>query len=341
MNEYNRRDEWIMRKVWSVVLATVMLLTIAACAYREEETPEMTPGVNEKGTLTEKEKLAQTEKETVGYGDPSEDSKTFLEKKRDNDPVFSWEESISDEEFDDWTRRIESTPEEDLVPGEKERYEQYALERARYVAATNNYPFYYYYLSGESEFDGSRIEGHRNAEEGAGLSGYVPDSFILNMRATTCCVLRFLDSEIETKAYEYENDTVREKDQKQGTPEEYELETLFFQVESVLWGKNPGDIISLIPRIITEETISDLKDETKAFVVFLWENDNYHILNGKQYREYDLRARGLFLLEGGKLLSYSNIADVVQFEGKTPEEMIREGERLAQKYPELIEMVFQ
>ena len=55
--------------------------------------------------------------------------------------------------------------------------------------------------------------------------------------------------------------------------------------------------------MITLETIQDLKDETKTFVVFLWENDRYHALDGKQYREYDLRARGLFLLENGKLLS--------------------------------------
>ena len=329
-----------MKSFLAWLAAALMLLSLASCAQREEETARMIPEETEEIAST----VASTEEETPITTDeaniPPTESKTFLEREKEKDPVFSWQESMTDEEFDEWTIRVATTPEEELDPGEKERYDRYALDRAAYGTATDNYPFYYYYMSGKSEFDGSRIEGRRDAEEGAGLSGYVPDSFILNMRATTCCVLRFMDSTTETKAYEYENDAVREKDQKQGTPEEYELETLFFQVDSVLWGKDPGDVISLIPRVITEETIRDLKDETKTFVVFLWENDRYHELDGKPYKEYDLRARGLFLLENGTLRSYSNIADVVQFDGKTPGEMIREGERLAEKYPELITMDF-
>ncbi len=317
--------------------AVIMLISLVSCSQREEEASETISEEKEEIASTEEEASTQTEEDD----DPLTDQKTFLEREKEKDPVFLWQSSLTDEEFDEWTRRMESTPEEELDPDEKERYDRYAFDRARYVAAVNNYPFYYYYLSGESEFDGSRIKGHRDAEEGSGLYGYVPDSFILNMRATTCCVLRFADSVTEIKEYEYENDAVREKDQKQGTPAEYELEILFFHVDSVLWGKDPGDMISLIPRVITLETIQDLKDETKTFVVFLWENDRYHALDGKQYREYDLRARGLFLLENGKLLSYSNIADVVQFDGKTPAEMIGEGEKLAAKYPELITMKFQ
>ncbi|MBR6763473.1 MAG: hypothetical protein IKM13_06960 [Clostridia bacterium] len=323
-----------MKKLWIFLIVGVSIL-LSACDQTYVE-----KGKNDK-IQEQTEPTAHIREETTEEGQNDYiSSMTFLEKEKLTDPIFDWEDPYTEEEFLQYETEFFSVPEEERTQKEKDKYSEYVRMRAYRMIAEENYPMYYYYYSGNSEYDGTLVEGHRNDTGEAFASYHMPQSFILNMKADCCVVMQPVLTYSEIVQNTYMNEAEKKKEEADGAPETHEVRRILMKVESSIWGDMEEDFFVLTPRLIGEETIKDLSDTDNEFVAFLYRHDEVHEVDGAIYQEYGLRTRGLFSLEEGKLHSYSNIADIVKYDGESPETMIAEGILLAEKYPEIINMKF-
>lgn len=238
----------------------------------------------------------------VGY-------RTFLEAEMTRDPILAWEDPLTDAEYSAYEIDYANTPVEERTQEKYEEFHCYATLRFQKSWAEANYPYYYYYLSGRSEYDGSRVVGHRNEEvSGTSLlsaSRTGPESFIDNMLADACAIL---------------------------TPRGDGS----MVVEEVLWGALDGETVMLAPQAVTASMQKDLKDPARQFVIFLHDTGKNWVTNEAAMGIYTYQTVGLFELKNGVLEACTDLADVVRYDGESPEDMVEAGMALAKKYPELI-----
>ena len=262
------------------------------------------------------------------------DGRTFLEREKETDPIFAWEDpyaDLSEEEID----LLQKT-----MP--QEEYQEYYRTRVYQTIAKTNYPIYYYYYSGRSDYR----EGYNNENPGYDLlpmtaSYAVPESFILNMLADACVVMHVKDSFPVTIERTYQDDEEREKMENMGEEPTYEATNLVFTIDRCVWGDMEDEEIFVFPRFMSHEFIDILSDPSRMIVAFLWKhNDNETgAYNHTGLPEYGMRIRGIFDYTDGKLKTYSNLEDVAKYNGMTVEEMIESGKELAVRYKEALDYV--
>lgn len=237
------------------------------------------------------------------------ETQTFLEAEMARDPILTWEDPLTDEEYSAYEIAYANTPATERTREKYEEFHRYAALRFQKSWAEADYPYYYYYLSGRSEYDGSRVAGHRNeAVSGIGLlstSRTGPDSFIDNMLADACAIL---------------------------TPRGDGS----MAVTEVLWGSLDGDAVMLAPGAVTRSMENALRDLDRQFVIFLHDAGNTWDTGSETIGIYTYSTTGLFEMEKGTIEACTDIADVVRYDGNTPEAMVEAGVVLAQKYPELL-----
>lgn len=257
---------------------------------------------------------------------------SFLQKEKENDPIFTWEDphaDLSPKEID----RLQDTM-------SAEEYNEYFHMHFNRQYAEENYPVYYYYYSGRSEYK----EGMNNdnpAYELPMIASYsVPESFILNMLADACVEMHIKEVVPVTIERTYQDEEEREKMENMGEEPMYEAVNLVFTVDRCLWGDMEGnDEIFVFPRFMSQEFIDILSDPAKTFVAFLWRSEETGAYNQTGLPEYAMLVRGTFDYTEGTLRTYSNLEDVAAYNGMTAEEMLESGRRQAEKYKELLDYV--
>lgn len=244
-----------------------------------------------------------------GISGGNREPKTFLEAEMDRDPILAWEDPLTDEEYSAYEIAYYQTPKNERTREKYEEFHRYAALRFRKSWAEADYPYYYYYLSGRSEYDGSRVAGHRNEELGGvgmlSTSRTGPESFIDNMLADACAIL---------------------------TPRGDGS----MVVEEVLWGTLDGNAVMLASGAVTRTMEHALRDPHRQFVIFLHDTGKEWETGEGTMGLYTYRTTGLFEMEKGVIEACTNLADVVRYDGDSPEAMVEAGVALAQKYPELL-----
>ena len=223
-----------------------------------------------------------------------------------------------------------------------DEYSEYFRMHFMRQYAEENYPVYYYYYSGRSEYR----EGINNANPSydtlSMVASYVvPESFILNMLADACVEMHIKESFPVTVEQTYQDEEEREKMQSMGEEPTYEATNLVFTIDRCIWGDIDGNKeVFVFPRLMSQEFIDILSDPSKTIIAFLWRND---IPNGSYNHtglpEYGVRVRGILDYTNGTLKTYSNLEDVAVYNGKTAEEMSESGKELAAKYKEVLDYV--
>ncbi len=245
----------------------------------------------------------------VGMMRQGKEAQTFLEAEMARDPILAWEDPLTDEEYSAYEIAYANTPAAERTREKYEEFHRYAALRFQKSWAEANYPYYYYYLSGRSEYDGSRVAGHRNEwVSGTGLlstSRTGPESFIDNMLADSCAIL---------------------------TPRGDGS----MAVAEVLWGTLDEDTLMLAPQAVTPSMQKALADPYRQFVIFLHDTGKDWNTGEGRIGIYTYQTIGLFELENGVIEACTNLADVVRYDGERPADMVEAGVALAQKYPELL-----
>ncbi|MBR4866288.1 MAG: hypothetical protein IKU11_06350, partial [Clostridia bacterium] len=151
-----------LQMILGICLFTLVLL-FTGCEGAEEAIPEP--------LLPESEsELPESEAESEPESETQEDTRTFLEKEKETDPIFDWVDPLTEEEFSEYEWDYYENSEE-WTEEEKNAFGEYNLTRNLKRLAEWNYPLYYYYHSGRSEYDPTRIEGHRNMPDAIKIIG--------------------------------------------------------------------------------------------------------------------------------------------------------------------------
>ncbi|MBR6763893.1 MAG: hypothetical protein IKM13_09120 [Clostridia bacterium] len=310
----------------------IAVLLLAGCERAEEVTPESLPVESEELLPESQVEEPESESET------QVDTRTFLEKEKENDPIFAWEDPLTEEEYSSYEADYYENSEE-WTEEEKKAFEEYNKTRYCRSLAEWNYPLYYYYHSGRSEYDPTRIEGHRDMPDYIKIiGGGLPECFMENAKTRACVIIRPTYQDVITKERVYANEADKKKMEKMGEEPTYDVRRVVMTVDEVLWGELDAESFVYTPSEVETDFLEACEKEDATFVAFLYKTGNVHKVEGVTYTEYSFKGRGLFELRDGKLESFSNIADIAQFDGATPEEMIAELERLIEKYPEVVRL---
>lgn len=311
---------------------------LAGCA--EEKVPEGEKIEEPTETARETQAAVPEATETESESEPV-DTRSFLEKEKENDPILLWEDPFTEEEMEEWEKAYFSEPESDKTEEEYNEYHDYVRMRALHYMAVTNYPVYYYYFSGRSEYKEGYTKDNPNYDTLSLTADYrVPESFVLNMLADACVKVRIKEAFEVTIERTYQDDEEREKMEAMGEEPTYEAWNLTFTVDECYWGDMNGDEeIFIFPRVMSEEFIEILRDPDKTFVMFLWRHEDTGAYNHTGLPEYGTLVRGVFDYTDGQLRTYSNLEDVAAYNGMTAEEMIETGVEQAEKYKELLDYV--
>ena len=265
------------------------------------------------------------------------DTRTVIARERETDPILTWEDPLTDEELAAWEAEYFAEPESEKSEEEYNEYHDYIRMRNYHNLAMTNYPAYYYYFSGRSEYNGDFIEGHRHdALQAMFGSYYVPHDFLSNMKTDACVKLRVKEVETVTIERQYTDEAEKDKMEAMGEEPTCEMTVVYCEMLESYWGEQVAKEFAVVPRVIELETKKDLCTVGKEFVAFVYIDDNTESFIREGMMQCGLKTDGLFELVDGKLAGYSAFVDIARFDGKTPEEMIAEGIRLAEKYPELV-----
>ena len=319
-----------IRKIiaWALLLLFSIFLLASCCTGDSEELGLNDPAVKANGNG----ESTSTEKTEDNPG--TTDGRTFLEREKETDPIFAWEDPYADLSEDEIDRLQETMPQEE--------YQEYYRMRVYQIIAKTNYPIYYFYYSGRSEYKDGVVPGKPTGYDlGNAIASYaVPESFVLNMLADACVEMHLKEAFPVTIERKYQSEEERKKMEAMGEEPSYEVTHLIFTVDRCLWGDMRGDQkIYVVPRLVSNEFVDILMKPGRTFVSFLWRHDRTGERNGIVYPEYGLLVRGTFDYTDGQLTALSNLEDVSAYDGMSAEEMIGEGEVLAEKYRELLEYV--
>lgn len=292
------------------------------------------------GCAAEKAQAGEKSEEPAAPETASEpvDTRTVIARERETDPILTWEDPLTDEELMAWEREYFSEPESEKSEEEYNEYHDYIRMRNGHYIAMTDYPAYYYYFSGRSEYNGGIIEGHRHDALQTMLgSYYVPHDFLSNMKRDACVKLRVKEVETVTVERQYANQADKDKMEAMGEPSTSDMTVIYFETLENYWGEQVAKEFAIVPRVIESDTKKDLCTVGKEFVAFVNIEDDAEAFIREGVMQCGLKTDGLFELVDGKLAGYSAFADIARFDGKTPEEMVAEGIRLAEKYPELVD----
>lgn len=319
-----------------VVWALLISFSFSACAFVNQAEPASRP---ETETASESESLPAFESENLPASESepeAADNRTFLEKEKENDPIFTAEDPFAGMDPVEIDALMGTMPEEEF-------HTKFSTHMNRLIA-DDNYPLYYYYYSGRSEYKaGYNTKKPTGYDLLSMVASYsVPESFILNMLADACVVMHMKETATVTVERTYENDEVRKKMEAMGESPTHDVTYMIFEVEECLWGDMEGNKeIFILPRMVSLEFVDILSDPSKTFVAFLWReaalDDNAYNQTGLP--EYGLLVRGTFDYTDGRLSAYCNLEDVCAYDGMTAEEMIEKGIEQAEKYKEVLDYV--
>jgi len=309
----------------------VLVLLLLGCEGVEETIPE--PLTVESEELMPESQVEEPESES----ETQVDARSFLEKEKETDPIFDWEDPLSYVDYLRYVEEFENAAEGEKTEEEIREYEEYIRNRHGKSCAESNYSFYYYYLSGRSEYDGNRVIGHRDYPDLAWMmAGPSPESFIANAKTQACVVMRPTYWEEVTVERKYSSKEEQEKMEKMGEEPTYQQKRIVMTVDEVLWGEFDEEGFVFLPGALKPDLMESLTDPENTLVAFVYEWNETYEVEGVTYTRYNFRGRGLFELQEGKLEAWSNLGDVARFDGKTPDEMIAALEELIEKYPELV-----
>lgn len=313
------------------IFLCIPILLFAGCEGVVEVTPEPLPVESEEFLPESQVKEPESEPET------EVDTRTFLEKEKEIDPIFDWEDPLGYVDYLRYVEEFENAAEGEKTEEEIREYEEYIRNRYGKSYAESNYTFYYYYLSGRSEYDGNRVVGHRDYPDLAWMmAGSSPESFILNAKTQACVVMHPTCREEVTVKRKYSSKEEQEKMEKMGEKPTYQQERIVMKVDEVLWGEFEEEAFVFIPGVLKPDLMESLTNPEKTLVAFIYEWNETYEVEDVTYNRYHFHGRGLFELQDGKLESWSSLGDVARFDGKPPEEMITALEILMEKYPGLV-----
>ncbi len=317
-----------MKRIVTMVLFVILCVSIccSSCSSMPIDRNRIDTSFDENSLLT----VSENNKTEL----PSNADKiSYLQKEKENDPIFAWEDPYADlspEEID----RLQDTM-------TAEEYNEYFHMHFSRQYAEENYPVYYYYYSGRSEYKEGMNNDNPMYDVLPMIASYsVPESFILNMLADACVEMHIKEVVPVTIERTYQDEEEREKMENMGEEPMYEAVNLVFTVDRCLWGDMEGnDEIFVFPRFMSQEFIDILSDPAKTFVAFLWRSEETGAYNQTGLPEYAMLVRGTFDYTEGTLRTYSNLEDVAAYNRMTAEEMLESGRRQAEKYKELLDYV--
>lgn len=315
-----------MTHIKSIIMAISAVAILTPCIYfASDDTASIpvsgeTSETQETDIITETEALSETSSET--------EELTFLEREKLTDPIFNWVDPYPDVENTD--NLIGVIPDDELAELNK--------NRVSYYMATTDYPMYYFYISGRSEYDDTIVESKEHYDDASALfSGFPTRCFIWNMTTDACVIMHPVETYTVTIERTYVNEEDRKKMQAMGESPTYDEVRTIMAIDKCLWGNMEGNTeIYVVPGNLTYGFDSIMGDTDKTFVAFLWKHNKSAEYNEEKYQEYGTTIRGLFDYTDGTLNAYSQIADFARYDGMKAEEMIAAGEALAEKYPEII-----
>ena len=316
-----------MKKALALLFVFVFLFSLTACSSQQE--PAFDTAQKEPDTIASPDDSGTGEADGT-EADPISSNTFDWEKEQQEDPIFTWVDPYPGEEWNE----INGLSEEESFA--------LMLQRSALSLANRNYKAYYYFLSGRSECDATR--GEKNAEYVSPMvylgSAAYPDDIIkcLNYHYL---VTFHVTGITETSEKRSDDPAVVEKDLVAGEPEEIVWTHILCEIDDCLMGEWPeNSVFALSTSLLTQEFIDELTTSGKTFMAYIDPVCTDYVtgeqlvltLADGEAPEFCLSADSCFSLADGKLISYSSVADILAFDGKTPDDFISHVEMLREKY---------
>lgn len=325
-----------MKKILAVICVISLFVSLLCSCVSDVYG---TDGFNE----TESEETTGIESDNISLSEEEIESlKAELEEEKETDPIFDSMDGVDPPQYWDKWRNEEKLPEDFIERVGSQGIEDIMCAYARrlwlYEMATDEYNRYAYYYGDNSPYiEGTDPERSEYESIISLLGGKYPASLLdilyQDKNNKALCVSVTV-KEAKMTALDARDYYTQEQLDKYYPDGDYSVDYTWYLLEikdCYTGNKNPGDLIALLG--IDYWLIDEFLTPEKTFMLYLYDDPNKMVeYEGEEMQAYQSVTYGVFDITDGTVRCYSNLNDIIQYEGLTPEEFVKVTLRLRAKY---------